>query len=160
VVHQAAWIPPSRRAGNSPRRGRGVFFAALLGAALVLLAGRPAIAANCDLLQSTSKGNRYKMLDGQTGVGDGCWIDVRGFRGAKTFAVQGIGTGTVTVQCSNGTTAGAIPAAATDGTTMGGSVTTNSVVTVLDACSFVKVEKTVAGDSTATTVILDARVAE
>jgi len=116
-------------------------------------------AANGDFLDSFSlsgggKAWRYKALDAATAGVSGTWIDARAMKGKKTFHVTGIGTGTVQVYCSNGQTTGVVPADSTDDAQMGGDITTNTVVTIEDACSFVKMKKSAAGDSTATTVIL------
>lgn len=132
----------------------------LLACAAVLLAAT-AYGANGDFLDKVTPAGggyiaRYKMLDEATAAAAGAWVDVRWAKGKKTFHVTGIGTGTVQVYCSLGTNAGIAPATTVDVTQMGGDITTNSVVTVEDACSWVRVEKSAAGDSTSTTVLLQA----
>jgi len=129
--------------------------------AVALLFAASAYAANGDFLDSVTPAGggfiaRYSMLAAQTGATDGVWVDTRWAKGKKTFHVTGIGTGTVQVYCSLGTTTGVAPAASIDVTQMGGDITTNSVVSIEDACSYVKVDKSAAGDSTATTVLLQA----
>lgn len=118
-------------------------------------------AANGDFLDKVTPAGggyiaRYKMLDAQAGASAGVWVDTRWAKGKKTFHVTGIGTGTVQVFCSGGLPTGLAPADSTDHAQMGGDITTNAVVTVEDACSYMKVDKSAAGDSTETTVILTA----
>ena len=97
----------------------------------------------------------YVMLDAQTGAGDGVWVDSIGAE-AITLAVSGIGTGTLQVHGHHPTSPDTTPQNSNDHEQIGSDVTANLQygITYQDVPHWFKVSKSVAGDSTPTTVIV------
>lgn len=101
--------------------------------------------------QERSYQSLYALLDGQTGTSDGAWVDLRVTHGTKLVEVSGIGTGTVQLR---GSIAATQPADSAHGSQIGSDITADGFVTVMEPVRWMKARKTVAGGSTATTVML------
>jgi len=99
----------------------------------------------------------YQALDGQTVTSDGAWVDIRGWSRA-TLHFTDLGTGEAKVFGAVGNSAPGISNDINYDISGAITVTTNAakIVAIVDRLDFLRVAKTVAGDTLATNCVLKA----
>ena len=97
----------------------------------------------------------YKLLDAQTGAGAGVWVRAQGAIAGKV-TVSGLGTGGVTLYSHTRENPDTDPTDSDDHEAVGSEITSNGQfgIAVEDIGTDMKSDKTTAGGSTATTVLL------
>ena len=97
----------------------------------------------------------YQALDGQTVTSDGAWVDIRGWSRA-TLHFTDLGTGEAQVFGAVGNSAPGISNDINYDVSGAITVTANAdkIVAIVDRLDFIRVAKTVAGDTLATNCVL------